>query len=229
MLNGDLMEYKYELHCHTKEVSRCGTLNVEDLIKNYKEAGYSGLVLTDHYSPMTFDLPEFFNKKKAIDHYLRAWRIAKKYNDENFTVLLGIELRFYATVNDYLIYGVTEEMLYELPFLLSLYIKKASKMLRDHGCIFLQAHPFRKFITRAKPEYLDGVEVFNGKANKEANDNSLKWANEINARIKISGSDCHRESGVGLGGIITTEPIKTNEDLLKILKSGNYKLIEKPN
>ena len=137
-----------------------------------------------------------------------------------------MELRFYATVNDYLIYGITEEMLYELPFLLKTYIRKASRLLRERGCLFLQAHPFRKLITRANPKYLDGVEVFNGKATKEANDNSQKWADEINAPIKTSGSDCHRQSGVGLGGIITEEPIKSNEDLIRILKSGNYKLIK---
>ena len=220
------MEYKYEIHCHTKEVSRCAQITVEKLIEKYKEAGYSGIVLTDHYSPMTFDIPDFFSKKKAIDHYLRAWRIAKKYNDENFTVLLGMELRFYATVNDYIIYGITEEMLYELPFLLPVYIKRASKMLRERGCLFLQAHPFRKFISRAKSNHLDGVEVFNGKASEEENANAEKWAEEINAAVKMSGSDCHRESGVGLGGIITTEPIKSNDDLIRILKSGNYELIK---
>lgn len=225
-ISGDLMEYKYETHCHTKNVSRCGKLDVKELIEKYKEAGYSGIVLTDHYSPMTFDLPDFFSKKRAIDHYLRAYREAKQYSDENFTVLLGMELRFYATVNDYVIYGITEDMLYELPFLLHVYIKCASKMLRRRGCLFLQAHPFRQFITRANPKYLDGVEIFNGKADKAANDNSEKWANEIDAKIKTSGSDCHRDSGVGLGGIITNEPIKSNDDLIRILKSGDYRLIK---
>ncbi len=220
------MEYKYEIHAHTKNTSWCGQLDAEELVKKYKEAGYSGIVITDHYSPMTFNISEFFNKKKALDHYLQGYRKAKEFETEDFSVLLGTELRFYATVNDYLIYGVTEEMLYELPFLLPLYIKRASRLFRERGCLFLQAHPFRKFITRANPEYLDGVEVFNGKADKEANDNSLKWAEEINAKIKTSGSDCHRETGVGLGGIITEEPIKTNDDLIRILKSGKYKLIK---
>ena len=219
------MEYKYEIHCHTKEVSRCGTLPVAELIKIYKDAGYSGIVLTDHYSPMTFNPSEFFSKNKALDHYLRAYREAKSYETDDFTVLLGMELRFYATVNDYLVYGVTEEMLYDLPFLLPLYIRRASNRLRSKGCLFLQAHPFRKLITRANPKYLDGVEVFNGKATPEANEQSLKWAQSINTPIMTSGSDCHRESGAAIGGIITNEPIKTNEDLLRILKSGDFKLI----
>lgn len=220
------MQYKYETHCHTKLVSRCGQLDIKELVELYKDAGYSGIVLTDHYSPMTFDLPDFFSKKRAIDHYLRAYREAKKYSDENFTVFLGMELRFHLTVNDYLIYGITEEMLYELPFLLSLYIKKASKIFHKKGCLILQAHPFRDFISRKNHPYLDGTEVYNGKASPEANLNSEKWADEINASIKISGSDCHRKSGVGLGGIVTDRPIRTNDDLIKTLKCGNFKLIK---
>lgn len=221
------MEYKYEIHAHTKNTSLCGQLDAEELVNKYKEAGYSGIVITDHYSPMTFNLSEFFNKKKAIEHYLAGYRKAKQFETESFSVMLGMELRFYATVNDYLVYGVTEELLNKLPFLLPLYISKASRLLRQNGCLFLQAHPFRQLISRANPKYLDGVEVFNGKATKEANANSEKWANEINAKIKTSGSDCHRETGVALGGIITKEPIKTNEDLVRILKSGEYELIKK--
>ena len=219
------MEYKYEIHSHTKNTSLCGLLDAEALVKLYKDSGYSGIVITAHYSPMTFTPSEFFNKNKAVEHFLQGYRKAKKFEDENFSVLLGVELRFYATVNDYLIYGVKEEMLYHFPFLLPLYIRKASKLFRQKGCHFMQAHPYRKFITRANPKYLDGIEVFNAKSTKEENDNALKWAEDNNIKIKTSGSDCHRKTGIALGGIITTEPIKTNDDLIRILKSGDYKLI----
>ena len=103
-----------------------------------------------------------------------------------------------------------------------------------HPLIELKLSIMRNEQTKSKEfrESLDEIaslmcfEVFNGKATKEANANSEKWANEINAKIKTSGSDCHRETGVALGGIITKEPIKTNEDLIRILKSGEYELIK---
>ncbi len=220
------MEYKYEIHAHTKETSRCGGFSAKELVERYKAAGYDGIVITDHYSPMTFSPTEFFNKEKAIDHYLRGYREAKKQETEDFSVVLGMELRFYATVNDYLVYGISEEMLYRLPFLLPLYIKKASRILRNEGCLFLQAHPFREMIRRANRKYLDGVEVFNGKASAEANEKSLSWAREIGAKIQIAGSDCHRESSFGKAAILTEEKIKNNADLIRILKNGNYKLLK---
>ena len=88
------MQYKYEIHSHTKESSRCGKLSAMELVKKYKSLGYSGVVITNHYSPMTFHFNEFFNKKKAIEHYLKGYREAKKYEDEHFSVLLGMEIRF---------------------------------------------------------------------------------------------------------------------------------------
>ena len=42
------MNYKYELHCHTKEVSRCGAVPAAEIVKMYKENGYDGIVITDH-------------------------------------------------------------------------------------------------------------------------------------------------------------------------------------
>ena len=84
---GDIMEYKYEIHSHTKNTSWCGQLDAAELVEKYKDAGYSGIVITDHYSPMTFHISEFFNKKKAIDHFLEGYRKAKALETEDFSVL----------------------------------------------------------------------------------------------------------------------------------------------
>ena len=68
--------------------------------------------------------------------------------------------------------------------------------------------------------------MHNGKTSKAANDKADKWVDENNMQIKVSGSDFHRKKHLAKGGIITKEPIKTNDDLLRILKSGEYELIK---
>lgn len=222
------MEYKYELHCHTKNVSKCGRLDAADAVRLYKDAGYSGMVITDHFSPMTFSLGEHFNKKAAVTHFLEGYKKAKALESDDFKVFLGVELRFYATVNDYLVYGIEEKDLYELPFLLPLYLRRASRLLRERGCLVVQAHPFREFIARANPALLDGVEVLNGKTPKELNDKAEAWALSFKkSAVMTGGSDCHRESQLGTGGIITESKLESNRDLLNVLKSGDYKIIGK--
>lgn len=221
------MDYKYEIHCHTKDVSVCGHVPAEEMVKLYKEAGYDGIVITDHYSPATFPFQEQISKTRACEHYLKGYRKAKALEDENFTVLLGMELRYYATVNDYLIYGLTEEKLKKLPHMMALYTKQGYKAMKKEGLLVIQAHPFRKFIYRANPKYLDGVEVYNGKTDKELNDKALDWANSFTkAAIKVGGSDAHRESQICTSGIITHEKIRTSEDLVRILQSGDFEIIK---
>ena len=56
---------------------------------------------------------------------------------------------------------------------------------------------------------------------------NIDLGNAHNLKIKTSGSDCHRVTGAGISGIITNEPIKTNDDLLSILKNGEFEIIEK--
>ena len=219
------MQYKYELHCHTKETSLCGQVPAAEIVKMYKEAGYSGIVITDHYSPMTFKPSRVWRPQTDMDFYLSGYKEALKYADENFTVLLGMEIRYYATANDYLVYGVTEDFLRNSGNLMKIYPKKFYKLAKENGMIVVQAHPFRKLMIRTNPDYLDGAEIHNGKADIESNLKSAQWAEENNMAIRVSGSDFHRPKNLANGGIITNEPIKTNEDLLRILRSGEFEMI----
>ena len=220
------MQYKYELHCHTKETSLCGQVPAREIVKMYKEKGYSGIVITDHYSPMTFKPSRVYRPHTDMDFYLKGYKEALKEADENFTVLLGMEIRYYATANDFLVYGVTEEFLRTKGNLMKLYPRKFYKLAKENNMIVVQAHPFREWMIRIKHKYLDGAEVHNGKTSKERNKKAFDWFREKKMAVKVSGSDFHRPKNLATGGIITNEPIKTNDALLRILRSGEYELIE---
>lgn len=219
------MEYKYEMHCHTGCVSRCGRVEPEEIVKLYKEKGYSGIVVTDHYSPMTFKVSRLACPQKEIDFYLSGYRRMKKAAGDDFDVFLGVELRHYFTANDYLIYGIDEDFLYNGGNLLNVWDKEVFERSKEKGCLVFQAHPFRTGIRRCNPDYIDGVEVFNGKTEKSLNEKALDWAKENNKLI-VSGSDFHTVKNLAKGGIITNKKMKDNSELLTVLKSQDFKLIE---
>lgn len=220
------MEYKYELHSHTKYGSRqCGRVEPKEIVRLYKEQGYSGIVVTDHYSPLTFDpFHGYLNPKKFIDCYINPYLDMKQYEDDNFSVMFGMELRHYATANDYLIYGVDENWLREQGNLLALWEKDMYKLMHEQGYLVFQAHPFRPGIRRCNPDYLDGIEVYNGKTNKEQNQKAYEWARR-EGKLMSSGSDFHVPKNLARGGIITNAPINNNADLLEVLKTQDFKRI----
>lgn len=219
-------KYKYELHCHTSNVSLCAHSSADEAVKFYKERGYDGIVITDHYSPQTFLLRSLF-PHKHIDLYTKGYKRAKELAGDDFTVLLGCEVRFFFTIDDFLIYGVNEDFLRKSGNLMCKYLRRLSTLCKENGLILLEAHPFRELRFRHNPALLDGCEVYNGKDDgKEANIKAKKWAKKNNFRITTSGGDFHDYNDTVPAGIITDEPIKTNEDLLRILRSGSYTLIE---
>ena len=41
--------FRYETHCHTAPVSNCARASVEATVRFYKEIGYDGIFLTNHF------------------------------------------------------------------------------------------------------------------------------------------------------------------------------------
>ena len=222
------MKYKYELHCHTGAVSRCASLSPERAVELYKEKGYDGIVITDHYSCQTFLDRHMFAPQKENEFFLEGYRRAKAAAGDDFTVLLGMELRFYGNGNDYLVYGLTPEFLYKNGNLMALYSKRFHALCQKNNMIFVQAHPFRPYIFRTNPKYLDGCEVYNAKnKNSGINEKAEQWADENNMQVRVGGSDMHRESQFdNISGIITNEKIRNNDDLIRILRSGEFEIIK---
>lgn len=217
------MEYKYELHCHSSMVSKCGKTSPEEICKIYKELGYSGIVLTEHYNPHTFLDGGLLAPQKKADHFLSSYYEMKKYETEDFSIMFGIELRHHLTASDFLVYGVTPEWFLKQGNMLNWWNGKRYKKCHKAGFLVFQAHPFRQGII-ASPKNVDGIEVFNGKADDEQNQKAYDWA-EKHGKLMSSGSDFHKFGSCRQGGIITETKISNNEELLEVLKSGNYKLI----
>lgn len=215
------MKFKTDLHVHTAEASFCAKHTATEVADRYIAEGYSGLVITNHYSPYTVD---HMGDAWSIDAFLLPYRRMREHAGDRLHVLLGAELRFEGDNNDYLIYGLTEDFLYRYPDLHLLSLKKFVPLAHEHGLLVIQAHPFRDGMILRDPKLLDGVEVFNASPPQSRNHFALDWAKHYEL-IPTSGSDLHTKDHPIGGGILTDTPMETVEQLVEILRARTATLI----
>lgn len=216
--------FKTELHCHSNDISSCARVSTQDIINKFCEAGYSTLVLTNHFSQYTYDFVGAKSWDEWIDKFVGAYEKLKNEALGKLNILLGLELRLNDSDNDYLVFGATEEFLRKIPHVFDLWPEDFHRLANENGCLFVQAHPFRNHMKIKRPDCLDGVEVFNGHFGHDSrNDIAELWAEKYNL-IKTSGTDFHYNDSPANGGIFTEKEITTLEQLVEILKSGNYTL-----
>ncbi len=212
------MPYFYETHAHTAEVSPCSHVPAAQMVEAYIQAGYAGVVITDHFASYICSPREGENWEMVVSRWLKGYRAAKEAAGDRLTVLLGMEMRI--GDNDYLVYGLTEAFLFEHEELLTLDIGAFHKLANQHGMPVYQAHPFRNGMRIVAPHDLDGIEVFNGNPRHDSrNDIAAMWAEKFGLKT-ISGSDYHEPGDLARGGIAVDRPIYTNEDLLTALQQG---------
>jgi predicted metal-dependent phosphoesterase TrpH len=211
--------YKYDTHVHTSEVSPCGKVEAAEIVRLYKQEGYSGIVITDHYYDGFFNKSLGENWNNRLELYLKGYRNALEEGLKiGLDVLLGIELRFEGSPNDYLIYGITEKFLLDYPELYKFNPKEFKKLTDKMGLLIYQAHPYRKNCTPASPDLLHGVEVYNGHPRHDSrNDLALKFGKDNNLK-SLSGSDFHQRPDLARGGILVKEKIPTIEKFVEIIK-----------
>ena len=223
--------FRYETHVHTAECDGSAALGAAEIVRRYAEAGYAGLIITDHIIDV-FEKRWFPEEVKGLDHeqyitrWLRGYHAAKEEGDRlGLTVLLGGEVRFDGQINDYLIYGLDEDFFYTAPRLNRCQsLEELLALLPPDVCV-VQAHPFRDKMVVADPSLLWGLEGFNGGNPKFRNELAKIYAEHYGKAI-TSGSDYHGRRRFASGGIETEEEIRTPQDLTRILRSGRYTLIE---
>lgn len=228
--------YLIDTHTHTMDISICGRIKSEELVRIYKNAGYSSIVITDHFYRSYFERLDDLSWKKKIECYLQGFKSAHNEGEKiGLNVLLGIELRFDGADEDFLIFGIDEHFLKEIYEPYGLKLEAYKKLANSYGALVFQAHPFRKGNKPVNPHFLDGVEIYNTNP-RHNNHNELahSYAKQ-NLLMMSSGSDAHRLEDCACTGMQVKENVTSNKDLLKILKgegvikvlgefSDNYKL-----
>ena len=224
--------YKYELHAHTHECDPYALLSGCELAHLYKEAGYDGIVITDHYFDMFFSQwcageLEGASQMQQMQRWLKGFLSAREAGERiGITVLPGAEVRLDHCPNDYLIYGISEDFFYTAPRLDKQKSLEALLALMPEGVCVVQAHPFRDGMSVQSPKGLFGMEVYNGGTERFRNQLACSFAEHYQL-AKTSGSDIHHISALAKGGIMTDRRICTPNDLSSVLRSGEYRLIEK--
>ena len=229
------MKYKLDLHCHTSEISGCASENLYDTVEKYIKHGYTSLAVTNHFkyenkSRLGESAP--MDHKAYVDAHFDVIDEAAKAGGGRINIIPGIEMTLRENRNEYLVFGATREILYGIPEIFEETIERVHDYLSSHGCVVIQAHPMRWGMTLIRPEYVDGYEVLNTHKNHDShNDLALTLAKRIGGEGKIhtAGTDHHDGCQIPDTGILTDDPVKTGEDLVKILKSGKYEIFEEKN
>lgn len=205
---------RFDLHCHTKNGSLDGKIDIEDYIKLLRQKGFDGMLVTDH---------------NTYNGY-RAWKEIRKRTHayDDFVILKGIE---YDTIDaghilvimpDHLKLGILEVR--------GLPVRLLVKIVHRYGGILGPAHPFgAKFLSAMCSKKMmrdkdlihqfDFVEAFNTCELPQSNQKARALARKYK-KPAFGGSDSHRAEYVGMAYTDIDYDIRNCNDFIYAVKSG---------
>lgn len=218
--------FKYETHAHTSEVSKCAAINGQDIARFYKDKGYTGIFITDHFlngnTRVSPELPWSDRIEWCCSGYENAYTEGKKIG---LDVFFGWEYSYKG--NDFLTYGLDKAWLLNHSDLLSLSLVDYCDLVHNDGGFIIHAHPFRQAdyidMIRLLPDKVDAVEVINACRTDFENMQAEQYANNHNL-LKVAGSDNHwgrikKYSGIQLG-----KKLKDVHDMIQAIKNNEITL-----
>lgn len=219
---------RVELHAHTSPGSRCACVPVDDVIRIFADAGYDGIAITNHFFTEIFQT--YYNttdKQQTLERYLSDYYAAREAGEKyGIRVYLGAELRWdRVNNNDYLIYGIDEAMLGDIYDFIAATPEEFVRACKSEKSVFIQAHPFRKGLTRLDPSLLDGIEAFNLHPGHNGAVALASQYADAHHLMKTAGTDYHHEGHHGISATrFATLPADSFE-LAAALKKNDF-LIE---
>ena len=65
--------HRYETHTHTAEVSRCSLISAAELVRVYKQLGFSGVWITDHFLNGNTTVPAHLPWEDRVREFCRGY------------------------------------------------------------------------------------------------------------------------------------------------------------
>ena len=216
--------YRYETHLHTVEASACGRTPGREYPAIFKERGYDGIFITDHFFHGNTRPSRELPWPDYVEAYMKGYEEAKKAGDEiGFKVFFGIEENFEG--DEFLIYGLDKAFLLAHPEIPHWTREEMIQWVHEAGGAVIQAHPFRdRDYIKKIHLYLDDIEGIEGiNTANTANDNLAALCYALKHHLLIqAGSDTHDKARIGdeNGGILLEEPILSAKDYAARLRRG---------
>lgn len=222
--------YAYETHLHTSEGSACGRCPGADMAKACKQAGYTGIFVTDHFVHGNTAVDRSLPWEDWVEGYCKGYEHAKEAGDEiGLQVFFGWEQSYQG--QDFLVYGLDKAWLKAHPEIRDCTVEEQYKFVKRSGGMVIHAHPFRQaaYIPKVRlfPEYVDGVEVINTSHQKSVEDPfgdseydklALEYAEKYGLP-HTGGSDIHSTNLSG-GGMAFPHRLNSIQDFINAVLSG---------
>ena len=222
-----MKKFLYETHLHTCQGSACGRSEGKLYPQLYKDLGYDGIFITDHFFGGNTAAPREGDWKHRVDVYMSGYEDARSEGEKiGLKVFFGIEQGF--GPDEVLIYGLDREYLYEHPDIEKWSRAELYRHAHEAGAAVVQAHPFRErgYISEVKlsPYCVDAVEAVNLGNEPYMDLTDTLYGKTLNLPL-TAGSDIHKADNVRPG---KASAVELTEELHSATDYANYLLARKP-
>lgn len=219
--------YYYETHMHTAPLSACARAGVRESLEYYKEAGYNGVFMSDHFIDANIDrairgLPY----DERIRCFFDVAEEAKQIGEEiGISAFPAFEMSYKGT--DFLVYGIDKAWCLAHPDMDKMKKSELLRMLSEDGALIIHAHPFREaqYIDHIRlfPRLVHGVEICNACRTDFENELAAQYCKNYGL-IPFAGSDNHIAGGLKrFAGMATEMPLRDVREFIDAVRSGAAK------
>lgn len=224
--------YLYETHLHTAPVSACARASVRESLEFYKQKGYAGVFITNHFLDGNVNISHKLPWEERLKFYFTDYEAGVELGKEiGISVFFGIETSYNGA--DFLVYGLDPQWYLDHQEIKDMEKPQQLSYFMEHGALVIHAHPFRErdYLQSILlfPRYVHGVEIYNAVNRDFENQVALQYANNYEL-IHFAGSDNHVAGKLWrLAGVQFETPVLSETDFVQKVLNGQANVFQLTN